>query len=54
MNIKIDSKKALKIGSTVIGIAGLLVSNLVSKNDRADMKNELKDEILKEMSKPQE
>lgn len=52
MKIKIDGKKALKIGSTVIGVAGLLIGNLVSKNDRDDMKNELKDEILKEISKP--
>lgn len=54
MKIKIDSKKALKVGSTVIGIAGLLIGNLVDKNDRNDMKAELKDEILKEMSKPKE
>ena len=51
MKFKIDGKKALKIGSTVIGVAGLLIGNLVNKNDRDDMKNELKDEILKEISK---
>ena len=49
--MKIDSKKVLKIGSMVIGIAGLLIGNLVSKNDRDDLKCELKDEILKELSK---
>lgn len=51
MKIKIDGKKALKIGSTVIGVAGLIISNLVSKNDRDDLKSELKEEILKEISK---
>lgn len=51
MKFKIDGKKALKIVSTVIGVAGLLIGNLVTKNDRDDMKNELKDEILKEIAK---
>lgn len=51
MKIKIDGKKALKIGSTVIGVAGLIIGNLVNKNDRDDLKSELKEEILKEMSK---
>lgn len=49
MKINFDSKKALKIGSTVIGIAGLLISNLVSKNERDEMKEELKQELLDEM-----
>ena len=52
MKLKIDGKTALKVGSTVIGIAGLLIGNLVEKNNRADMKAELKEEHLKEMSKP--
>lgn len=52
MKIKIDSKKVLKVGGMVISVAGLLISNLVNKNDRDDLKNELKDEILKEMSNP--
>lgn len=47
----IDSKTALKVGSTVIGIAGLLISNLVDKNNRNDMKEELKKELLDEISK---
>lgn len=51
MKIKIDSKKALKIGSTVIGVAGLLIGNLVSKNERDEMKEELKQELLDEISK---
>lgn len=49
--IKIDSKTALKVGSTVIGIAGLLIGNLVSKNERDEMKEELKQELLDEISK---
>lgn len=50
MKIKIDSSTALRVGSTVIGIAGLLIGNLVSKNDRAEMKAELKEEILKDLT----
>lgn len=51
MKMKFDSKKAVKIGSFAIGVASLLISNLVSKNERAEMKGELRDEILKELSK---
>lgn len=50
--MKIDSKKALKVVGMAISVAGLLISNLVNKNDRDDLKNELKDEILKEVSNP--
>lgn len=49
-NIKIDSGKLLKIGSMAVGVAGLLLSNLVESNAQKSMKEELKKELLKEMS----
>lgn len=49
--MKFDSKTALKVGSFAIGVASLIVSNLVGKNERAEMKAELRDEVLKELSK---
>lgn len=51
MKIKIDSKKALKIGSTVVGIVVLLIDNLVSKNEREDMKADIIKELSKDLSK---
>lgn len=50
MKLKIDSKKAIKIGSFVIGVAGLVINQLASKNERNEMKDELKNEIVKELS----
>lgn len=43
--------KVATIASTVLGVAGVLLSNVVDKNNRNDMKNELKDELLKELTK---
>lgn len=50
-DIKIDSTKVLGIAVTVLGIAGTLLSNKVEENKMKDLKNELKDEILKDIKK---
>ena len=51
MKLKIDGKKALSIGVTVLGIAGTLLSGKVDNNNRKAMKEELKAELLKELRK---
>lgn len=51
MKMKIDSGKLLKIGSAVVGVAGLLLSNMVESNSRKEMKDEIKKELADEMSK---
>lgn len=50
-DIKIDSTKVLGIAVTVLGVAGTLLSNKVEENKMKDLKNELKDEILKDTKK---
>ena len=49
--IKIDSTKVLGIAVTVLGVAGTLLSYKVEENKMKDLKNELKDEILKDIKK---
>lgn len=48
---KIDGKKVLSIGVTVLGIAGTLLSSKVDSNNRETLKAQLKDELLQELSK---
>lgn len=50
-DIKIDSTKVLGIAVTVLGVAGTLLSNKVEENKMKELKNELKDEILKDIKK---
>lgn len=50
-DIKIDSTKVLGIAVTVLGVAGTLLSNKVEENKMKYLKNELKDEILKDIKK---
>lgn len=52
--IKIDPKKVLSIGVTVLGVAGTLLSSKVEANNRQTMKEELKNELLNELSKGKE
>ena len=47
---KIDASKALSIFVVGLGVAGSLLSTKVDANNRKEMKNELKDELLKELS----
>lgn len=51
LDLKFDGAKALSIGVTVLGVVGTLLSSKVDSNNRKAMKNELKDELLKELSK---
>lgn len=46
----IDFGKVAGIASTVIGVAGVLLSSVVEKNNKAELKNELKEELLKELT----
>lgn len=48
---EVDSKNLLKVGASVVGIAGMLLSNIVAANDQKKMKDDLKDEIMKELTK---
>lgn len=48
---EVDSKNLLKVGASVVGIAGMLLSNVVAANDQKKMKDDLKDEIMKELTK---
>lgn len=51
MKIKIDPAKALSVCVTVLGVAGTILSNVVHKNEQTAMKQELKDEIMKDLLK---
>ena len=51
MKFKIDGSKLLSIGVTALGVIGTLLSNKVHDNEQKAMKAELKEELLKELSK---
>lgn len=51
MKFKFDGAKALSIGVTALEIIGTLLSTKVHDNERKAMKAELKEELLKELSK---
>ena len=48
---KIKPEKLLPIASAVLGIAGMLVSNAMQKNEKKVWKEEVKDELMKELLK---
>jgi hypothetical protein len=48
---KIDGKKVLSIGVTVLGVAGTLLSTKVDSNNRETLKAQLKEELIQELSK---
>ena len=50
MKFKIDSAKVLSLVVTGLGVAGTILSSKVQSNDRKAMKEELKNELLKELS----
>ena len=54
MKIKIDPAKILNVTVTVLGVAGTLLASKVEANNRKDMKDELKEELLKEITKSNE
>lgn len=49
--MKFDVKKFLPVVVTGLGFGVTLLSNLVEKNNRNEMKEDIKKEILKELSK---
>lgn len=51
MKIKFDPAKILSVTVTVLGVAGTLLASKVDSNNRKAMKSELKDELIKELSK---
>ena len=48
---KINVAKVLPVVVTALGVVGTLLSNKVEANNRKELKAELKDELLKELSK---
>ena len=48
---KIDGKKVLSVGVTFLGVAGTLLSTKVDSNNREALKNQLKEELMQELSK---
>lgn len=51
MKFKFDANKVLPVAVTLLGLAGTLLSNKVDANNRKALKLELKDELLKELTK---
>lgn len=51
MKIKFDTSKLLPVVVMVLGAAGTLLSHKVDSNNRETMKTELKEELLKELTK---
>ncbi len=47
---KIDPAKALSVGVTVLGLVGTLLTNKVEANNRKAMKEEILDELKKEIA----
>lgn len=48
---KIDSKKVLSVIVTGLGVAGTLLATKVDSNNREALKNQLKEELMQELSK---
>lgn len=51
MKFKFDPTKALSVAVTVLGVAGTLLSSKVESNNRKALKSELKEELMKELTK---
>ena len=51
MKFKLDPTKVLSVAVTVLGVAGTLLSSKVESNNRKAMKSELKEELMKEITK---
>ena len=48
---KIDGKKVLSVVVTGLGVAGTLLATKVDSNNREALKNQLKEELMQELSK---
>lgn len=51
MKFKMDPTKVLSVTATLLGVAGTLLSNKVDANNRKAMKEELKKELMRELTK---
>lgn len=51
---KVDGTKVLKVGAMVLGVAGMLVSNIIEENNQKSLKDELKKELMKELTSTDE
>ena len=51
---KVDGKKVLSVAVTGLGLALTLLNNKVESNNRQALKDELKDELLKELTSKQD
>ena len=49
--IELDNGLLLKLGSGLVGIAGMVISSLVSANDQKKLKIEIEEDVLKKLSK---
>ena len=48
---ELDNGLLLKLGSGLIGLVGIVISNLVSANDQKKLKAEIEEDVLKKLSK---
>ena len=48
---ELDNGLLLKLSSGLIGLAGIVISNLVSANDQKKLKIEIEEDVLKKLSK---
>lgn len=51
MKNKLNSAKLLSMGVAALGVIGTILSNVVESNNRKEMKEEIKKELLDEISK---
>lgn len=51
MKLKFDATKILSLTVTALGVIGTLLSGVVQSNELKSMKSEIKDEVLKDLSK---
>lgn len=47
---KVDGAKALKVVAAVLGVGGVLLSNIIEENNQKALKGQLKEELMKELT----
>ena len=48
---ELDNGLLLKLSSGLIGLAGIVISNLVSANDQKKLKAEIEEDVFKKLTK---
>lgn len=48
---EIDNGTLLRFGSAIVGIAGMVISNLVDAHDQKKLKLEIEEDVFKKISK---